>query len=944
MNDKELMSFAIARSNDPIIKNPVLRDAMNKDLGPRTNFDDGGKVDEVIKAYKRYLGMRKGKQRYKVIPFTKFFEEFARENFNGGGKSIRNSDDVRFKSIMSNPELVKVAEAYFPEKNSKNVNWDKILNTRERSAINTGTYTLEKAKKFITDKDIAKIKETLTKEEFAKLDFDSVVNGISNRRRAGWLGVSSKKKGDNTKLRQKVARILDGRGLKNPEREEGIKKRTADLLKRNNLINEMVTKNKPLNLIEMNRKIGLNDKSQYIQDYITNTFGQKKLFKIFPNQRTILEKNINRLANSKPVLKLLEDGTLLDKNSIQYIAKNFFKNDADLAGKTLFHMAEAAKGEKTYMKNLKLNNLKPFKKQINEIIIAAENDIFGNPAGNMSRKRKERVLANQIGEKSGFFKDSRTNLNKVSKEVFNEFGVKGIGTSVDELATITVPYKFGSPGYSVYQQQLTKTGDKVMDDMNMVKAKRLDRSLVDIRKALSNGTATQDMVDIYNQKVSAIASDINKDVPKNGKKLQPFLIKLGGDPRKTVSNFKTLVEQNPLAAQNMLETAKTQGWSGVIPADVPTIYDLRNTDNVKKEMTNSLQSIFQQKNPNKLKETIKKTPVKKIQQLFKKFGPRFVEAPNDGTRVTAGVGGFIAGIFGAEALAFEYGFYEASRRNYLSQGYSEEEAKAMAVDEATLGITNKSDPAYNKQLAQVAKEMGINPKAFDVLREISKREDKKQKQQEADKKLIGSNYFQSKTEEEKNKFLKDRENLYKSYEDETFKLMRKARTDFGIGEAEKVFPNPNLDQIADEVGYVDYDNLSQNFGDMQLAAIEKLRRRKEKAYDVQSTQVNTDQGKTGNLISNNLFNLQSIPRTLKTMYDFIDPSSPIPKLDDLKSDSALEQDQMNQMDNKELYLYNKRREIEKDNPITSESYRELQDRFPEIGLAQGGLASLKRKI
>ena len=104
MNDKELMSFAIARSNDPIIKNPVLRDAMNKDLGPRIkvaerdnmntpdleqspdsflrpgetleDFDvefrrpnsDGGKVDEVIGAYKKYLGMRKGKQRYKVIP------------------------------------------------------------------------------------------------------------------------------------------------------------------------------------------------------------------------------------------------------------------------------------------------------------------------------------------------------------------------------------------------------------------------------------------------------------------------------------------------------------------------------------------------------------------------------------------------------------------------------------------------------------------------------------------------------------------------------------------------------------------------------------------------------------------------------------------------------------------------------------------------------------
>jgi len=52
---------------------------------------------------------------------------------------------------------------------------------------------------------------------------------------------------------------------------------------------------------------------------------------------------------------------------------------------------------------------------------------------------------------------------------------------------------------------------------------------------------------------------------------------------------------------------------------------------------------------------------------------------------------------------------------------------------------------------------------------------------------------------------------------------------------------------------------------------------------------------------------------------------------------------MNKMDNKELYLYNKRRGVEKDSPITSESYRELQDRFPEIGLAQGGLANLMKK-
>jgi hypothetical protein len=716
MTEKEVMKFVIERSNDPIIKNPVLREAMNKDLGPRPNYFAGGflkagkkllnktpepkptkkiwglpltekskpsilrreavplnltQVNEISKnkefeqAWKNYKISIKdvGRRKYDK---NQFFEIWARENMAHGGRTgfvdkgfvdkgaqIANTKDAKFKSIMGNPKLVEVAEAYFPEKNSKNVNWDKVLNIRERSSINTGRYTLEKAEKFITNEDISSIKKALTKEEFAKLDFDSVVHGISNRRRAGWLGVSSQEYGDTTKLRQKVARILDGRGLKNPEREAGIKKRTADLLKRNNLINEMITENKPLNIMEMTRKIGLNDRGEYIKNYVTDTFGQKKLFKIFPNQRIILEKNVNRLANSKPVLKFLENGTLLDKKNIQYIAKNFFNNDADLAGRTLFHMAEAAKGEKAYMKNLKLDNLKPFKKQINEIITAAENDIFGNPAGNMSRARKERVLADQIGEGSQFFRDSRTNLNKVSKEVFDEFGVKGIGTAVDELATITVPYKFGSPGYSVYQQQLTKTGDKVMDDMNMVKAKRLDRSLVDIRKALSNGTATQDMVDIYNEKVSAIASEINKDVPKNGKRLQPFLIELGGDPRKTVSNFKNLVKQNPLAAQNMLETAKTQGWSGVIPADVPTIYDLRNTDNVKKEMTNSLQSIFKQKNVNKLKQKIQQTPIKKIQQLFKKFGPRFVEAPIEDNRMLVAKGGQIERTGFAKGTNFE---------------------------------------------------------------------------------------------------------------------------------------------------------------------------------------------------------------------------------------------------------------------------------------------------
>jgi hypothetical protein len=44
MTEKEVMKFVIERSNDPIIKNPVLREAMNKDLGPRPMFGQGSKA------------------------------------------------------------------------------------------------------------------------------------------------------------------------------------------------------------------------------------------------------------------------------------------------------------------------------------------------------------------------------------------------------------------------------------------------------------------------------------------------------------------------------------------------------------------------------------------------------------------------------------------------------------------------------------------------------------------------------------------------------------------------------------------------------------------------------------------------------------------------------------------------------------------------------------
>ena len=112
---------------------------------------------------------------------------------------------------------------------------------------------------------------------------------------------------------------------------------------------------------------------------------------------------------------------------------------------------------------------------------------------------------------------------------------------------------------------------------------------------------------------------------------------------------------------------------------------------------------------------------------------------------------------------------------------------------------------------------------------------------------------------------------------------------------------------------------------------------------MQSKQVNPDQGGLGNIITNNLWNLQSIPRTLKTAWNLFDPSTPLPKLDDLKSDAALEQSKMDKMTEEQLYEYNKKRNIIKEDPITEESVEEIRYRYPELHLRDGGIASLNVK-
>ena len=171
MNDQELMSFAIARSNDPIIKNPVLRDAMNKDLGPRIKAADGGLIDEALDAYKYYLKTRKSrpsKKRYKEIPFTKFFEIYGRENFDKGGmaKLVSHVEGLPKGTTVT----LQMVQDYV-KKNKLEVN---IPNFFGRKAQNI------KGKKFISDTRVKDLKLTSEEkaniEKYGKAKYDKLTN------------------------------------------------------------------------------------------------------------------------------------------------------------------------------------------------------------------------------------------------------------------------------------------------------------------------------------------------------------------------------------------------------------------------------------------------------------------------------------------------------------------------------------------------------------------------------------------------------------------------------------------------------------------------------------------------------------------------------------------------------------------------------------------------
>ena len=315
---------------------------------------------------------------------------------------------------------------------------------------------------------------------------------------------------------------------------------------------------------------------------------------------------------------------------------------------------------------------------------------------------------------------------------------------------------------------------------------------------------------------------------------------------------------------------------------------------------------------------------------FEKFAKQFIKNDVKFASFPANMGAMwkAMGSTGRKALGWgtfglsELIFAGLDMKNEMSKGKSTEEAASIAKRNATFGVY--SDGVYLKELKKVAEDMNIDTRAFDKAFALNERMFKVGQQQD---------YFQAKIDKLKTmgpRGIEEAAKIQKSYDEwqkgidvENEKLIEDIAGQVAISKAGKVFPNPNLDQIAESRYTLTNDDFEKVFSGVKEAGVEKLRREKKKAFDVQSKQADTEAGSTFNPITN--------------WFTGVD------NFFDWRTKGQEKQRLIDEMEPRERYLYNLQRGVDPDQPITQESFEQLISEQPGLGYyAGGGIASIRR--
>ena len=282
----------------------------------------------------------------------------------------------------------------------------------------------------------------------------------------------------------------------------------------------------------------------------------------------------------------------------------------------------------------------------------------------------------------------------------------------------------------------------------------------------------------------------------------------------------------------------------------------------------------------------------------------------------------------ATGLGSEVVFFYWDKANEMSKGKTEEEAVGIAANNATFGIyPNKK---YLPELKKVAEDMGINPQAFEKVYFLNENMAKVQKQHAVYQERIESLEASEGNPEKKARAVAHMKKRYAEWQAAMKPEIEKWSEDVAgqIAISKTKLPKPTLDQIKEaRYDITDVDWLKP-FAEIQMVGEEKLKREKERAYDVQSKLADPESGEKYKWITN----------WFTPTENFLDRRTTGQEKQRLIDD-------MLAFDPKELYRYNLyERGISPDSPVSKEALENLQYEHPGLGLgyAGGGIAGIRR--
>jgi len=304
-----------------------------------------------------------------------------------------------------------------------------------------------------------------------------------------------------------------------------------------------------------------------------------------------------------------------------------------------------------------------------------------------------------------------------------------------------------------------------------------------------------------------------------------------------------------------------------------------------------------------------------VPSMFKRLSPA-------ARKLVSGFGGVIL----PEVL-----FYQLDKRNRMSKGQSEKEAAAGALESGTLGAYENK--AYMEELKKVAESMGIDSSSFNSAYQLN---------------LLSKSYNQNNANYEKNYMQllemgdeKRADDLKKNFDRYTKETQNKY----------SLLANNISDNVMNTVGAsplimkegrenITQEQFEKPFFNMQDAAIEKLKKEKQKAFDTQSRQVDTAAGSVGEKFFQTFDSLtQGAKNILQGRVLPFASKIGLPQYQPLESDREREARYLKEMDPRELFLYNKARGVTYDQPITPADFENLT--FEQPGLfAGGGIAKI----